>query len=158
MRELKPEAVWAEFDAPSGQLSRAVARCMVFACAVGLLVLLGTHWLYVERSSGSSDEYFTAPQIALRFTIVLLPTMLAVYVLALVLLVIRPAEALLSVVAAAVGLVSTVVVLLSGPHDVQLHGEQLADYRWQAAPYLALILWAIAVLLTARMRRLVRNG
>ncbi|MEU4195773.1 hypothetical protein AB0E69_27985 [Kribbella sp. NPDC026611] len=162
MSELKPEQVWAEFDAPTGQLARAVTRCTVFACAVGLVVLLGMNWLFrYSADTGdvwSEDKYFTGLQVVTGFTTAVYAAMVTLYGVGLVLLVVRPAEHLLSVVGAATGLVSTCVVLLAGPGDRWDGGTKVVDYRWQAAPYLALVLWIVALGLTGRIRWLIRRG
>jgi hypothetical protein len=160
MSELKPDEVWSEFYSPVGELGRAVTRCMVFACAVGLLVLLGMSWLFRSDTGDVRvvNPYDTGVQVATSYTIAALPVMFVVYGVSLLLLVLRPAEQLLSVIAAAAGSVSTCVVLLAGPDDIWDGGAKVVDYEWQAAPFLALGLWIVALVLTARLRWLVREG
>jgi hypothetical protein len=128
-------------------------RLMGFATGLALLVALAPTWFVRDRDtnrifdlySGTSLFGFApdkdAPLGALGVVLVL------VYVALALSLLVAPAESAYGLVAGIAGLVVTLVIVLAG--------KALADYgdmSWTGAPFIALGIWAVAVLVSIAAR------
>ena len=138
----------------SDDLSRALHRALVFGCGIAMLVLLTATW---EKDGWNTQQsnYVTGFGLVTSDLAVAKVAMI-VLIVVLAFLILLPAEGLTTMILAAAGLASTLLMLLTLPDDVTAGGTAANRYEWLPAPYLALLIWAVA-LITGWHARIVKQ-
>jgi hypothetical protein len=133
----------ADVTAPGGPLSRALHRCLVFGCGIALLVLLTATW---EKDGWNTEQikYRTGFGLITGELPVARVAMLAL-IIVLAGLILFAGNGLVTMILAAAGLALTLLMMLTLPADVTTGGTAANRYELLPAPYVALVIWAVAI-------------
>jgi len=138
---------------PGGAVRLATYRSAAFATVVGLFVLLGSGWVERRVIKSSPDGLTVEHLHRTGLDLYLLePLVLAVYLAALVLAVVRPPGSWTSLTAGIAGLA---VVLLTLPLAINDHssGDTRYDDTWSPVIGLVVGLWLVLLGIAIQARR-----
>lgn len=135
---------------PGGELQRLKFRVMGFTLGLVLIALLAPTWLTRDRSREGLTDVASGVWLAGLMGGLGTFLVLAYVSLAVGLLVLSP-ETTSAMVAAIAGLAVTLIVLVNKPEDTRR-----VDIEWTSAPFVAMLLWLIAIILSVIARRSTR--
>jgi hypothetical protein len=145
-------------SSPGGALALAMHRCAAYATAVGLLVLLGTTWLEQTLVLDGPEfrvTQWTGLELFNHDRHAVSSIALVLYFCAIVGAVVRPAQRSTSILAAIVGLATTLLLFLITPRHRIIDGVPYLDH-WLPTPFLAIALWVALIAITVNARRVSR--
>jgi hypothetical protein len=126
------------------EVQDALHRSLVFGCAIALLVLLTATW---EKDGWNPGQANYRTGFGLVTSDLTVPkTAMAISLVVLAILILYRGDGLPTMILPAAGLVLTLLMLVTLPADVTTGGTAANRYEWLPAPYVALVIWAVALI------------